>query len=287
MADLLYREAGQLIAPDADFKLRIVNPELWEPLKAFDANIERARAFWRVHPYLLEHAVVGITRLVNATYELTGKPFLRDPQQDRALADFIKARLTAQFEKRLAETGSIDMAAGYDFERALRRFEMFIESDPNFEREVFGTFLSQIVATWTAFETLAGDLWRAILACDPEAVANPDTHSFQSLEKLRKAYTKLLPRSQKIDAILSTMELRKLNLVRNVALHRAGRADQKYFNYARDIGWDVPDELDEPLRLDGVRVRNLLNPVIQASIDLIGAVDGWITLERQGSKGKT
>src|SRR6266446_7616520 len=132
MADWLYREAGQLISSDPELWLKVVNPEIWDSIKAFQANIERARSFWRIHPYLLEHAVVNISRLCHETWKLTGKPFLEDPQRDAALAERIMQRLSEQFQKRLAETGSKDIAAGYDFERALTRFDLFIKNDPDF-----------------------------------------------------------------------------------------------------------------------------------------------------------
>jgi len=285
MADWLYREAGKLIKPDPALWLKILTPEIWEPQRAFEANIERARAFWRIQPYLVEHATINVSNLLHATWELTGKPFLdREDPNSEALSATIRSRLIQQFEKRYAETGDKDLSAGYDFERALDRFDIFIKSDPDFENEVFGTFVAQMVATWIAFETLAADLWRVILLCDPGAVARTDEFSFQTLRKIRLAYEALMPRSHKIDALLANIGLRKLNLVRNVALHKGGIVDETFLKGAVEISWDVPDEINHPLKLDGARVRDLINPVIQCGIDLIMAVDEWITLERQSRK---
>jgi hypothetical protein len=285
MTDWLYREAGQFTKVDPELWLKLLNTELWQPLKAFQANIDRARAFWRIQPYLVEHATINISKLRIAAWELTGKPFIGSEVPGTEASDaIIRARLVEQFEKRYAETGDLDVARGYDFERALNRFEDFIKADPDFQKEVFGTFTAQLVAVWIAFETLAGDLWRSILECDPEAVDNPENHSFQSLKKLRLAYEVLIPHSHRIDAILAVVDLRKLNLVRNLALHKAGIVDQQYLGDAARIQWDVPDEIGYSIKLDGVRVRELINPVIQAGIDLIQAVDDWITAKRKAKR---
>lgn len=285
MAESLYREAGQIIPVDSELWLKVLNPELWDAIKAYSANVDRARAFWRIQPYLIEHATINTQKLCYAAWDLTGKPFV--PVDDAALAQTITLRLTAEFEKRFKETGSRDIAAGYDFERALDRFEAFVKFDPDFQKEVYGTFLTQLVMTWTAFETLAGDLWRAILICDPEAIEKPESHRFHLLDKMRIAYKVLIPPSQKIDTILAEIGLRKLNLVRNVALHKAGIVDQKFIGDAAGISWIVPDEVNQPIKLDGERVRDLINPVIQCGLDLINAVDKWITIKRPGKERHT
>ncbi len=276
----MYRQAGQLIAPDPELLLKMVNDELRASIKAFQANVERSHAFWRISPFLIEHAVVNVSNLCYATWELTGKPFLSDSQKDTELSGRITKRIADEFDRRFAKMGSKELAAGYDFDRALDRFEEFVKTDPDFEKEVFGIFLSQIVAMWTAFESLAADLWHALLVCDSKAISNPSDHSFQSLSKTQKAYAALVPKSHEIDSVLMRIELRKLILVRNVALHRAGVVDEKYLMGAEAIGWSVSDELNKPLQITGAMVRDLLNPVIQAGMDLIFATNRWINAER-------
>src|SRR4051794_36573780 len=111
MVDLLFREAGQLIAPNPELWLRVVNPELWDAIKAFNANITGARMFWRSQPFLIERAVQDISRLCFATWKLTGRPFLDEHEKDTPLAETIKQSVHKQFERRFKEIGTEDITA--------------------------------------------------------------------------------------------------------------------------------------------------------------------------------
>jgi hypothetical protein len=158
----------------------------------------------------------------------------------------------------------------------LERFEALVQTDSEIDKAVYATFSSQLSAIWTAFETLSADLWSTILACKPKAVGQPQQYSHQSLKKLRDAFSALSPRSQEIDEILADAALRRLNLVRNVLLHRAGQIDQQFLNGAAEIHWLVADQLGQPISLDGRKVRELVNPAIDIGVSLIRAVDKWI-----------
>jgi hypothetical protein len=204
---------------------------------------------------------------------------------------------------------------------------------------------SMILGTWTAFETLAGDLWvDSLNACpafaslsgapknriakqceatftrqeseDEEETSDElqeppekwlsleqvgrlskgsynlgtlmgSVHrasgsvKFTTLTSIREAYSRAFaPPPQTIDKALSTKALDGLALVRNLIVHRAGRADRRYVDGAKAVK-DVPQlKENEPLQLDGAVVCNLLNPVIEASVDLVEGVDTFIAAKR-------
>jgi hypothetical protein len=116
MAEWFYREAGQITIPDPELSLKILNPELREPLKAFNANVDRVRAFWRLYPHLVEQASINVAKLCKTIWEVTGKPLLTEEEgRDKALCQAITDKITAQFERRYKETESKEIAAGLRF----------------------------------------------------------------------------------------------------------------------------------------------------------------------------
>lgn len=284
MAEWLYREAGQIKVPDAQLSQKTSIPELREAIDAFAANVDRVREFWRLYPYLMEQASINSAKLCKTIWEMTGRPLLTEEEaQDEALCNAITDKMTAQFDHLYNETGSKEIAAGYDFDRALERFEGLIPTDPDMDKAVYATFSSQLIAMWTTFETLSADLWLTLLKCKPDAVEKPQRHSHQSLRKIQDAFGALSPRSEKIDAVLAETALRRLSLVRNVLLHRAGQIDQEFLDGAARIKWLLADQLGQPIQLDGRRVRELVNPAIGIGVSLIRAVDEWIISERRAS----
>jgi hypothetical protein len=101
---------------------------------------------------------------------------------------------------------------------------------------------------------------------------------FQTLAGIRKAYSAAFcKRSATLDSILVDRCLDKLNLVRNLIVHKAGIVDPIFLKGTDSIPWQIPLAEDEkPLVLHGVFVRDLIDPVFQCGLRLILAVDQWI-----------
>jgi hypothetical protein len=104
------------------------------------------------------------------------------------------------------------------------------------------------------------------------------TCRFDKLNGIRQAYSAAFSkRHTEIDALLAHKSLDKLNLVRNVILHRGGKADDKFLAGVAAISWECGVQLDNLILLDGQIVRDLLSPVFITGWNLIYTVDEWIS----------
>ena len=129
-----------------------------------------------------------------------------------------------------------------------------------------GQLASHITATWTIFETLAGDLWEAAMNGHPSGLSDlhgkPSSSSGQTegksiplsqlekyrydltdvmgtvlrekfnftvLDSVRDAYSMAFHKhSKKIEAAIMDKSLDALNKVRNLIVHKAGIVDKRY-----------------------------------------------------------
>lgn len=100
------------------------------------------------------------------------------------------------------------------------------------------------------------------------------------LSGIRKAYSAAFSeRTQEIDRILSDKAIDKLNAVRNLLLHKGGIVEEeKFLKEIRKIPWSIPSaEIGKPLPIEGEMVRDLISPVVQLGVDLLLAVDEWVS----------
>jgi hypothetical protein len=107
-----------------------------------------------------------------------------------------------------------------------------------------------------------------------------ETFPFHKLSGMRQAYSSSFEsRHQEIDRILSDKALDKLNAVRNLLLHQGGIVDEdKFLKVIQKIPWSILGaEIGKPLPIDGEMVRDLISPVLQLGVDLILAVDEWVS----------
>jgi len=191
---------------------------------------------------------------------------------------------------------------------------------------------SMIVGTWTAFETLAADMWVAAVNCHPKILAglggspqawqnsnsrddehdDPDgeqkqpkredkkislgllqgkmdqltgsfgtllkgRYSFQTLPVIRKAYGLAFSKdfSAVKDALVHT-SLDHLAGVRNILVHRSGKADSKFKRQTDGCHHFSRVQAGDIMQLDGDIVCDIVsNATVQAK-ELIVAVDQWI-----------
>ena len=213
-------------------------------------------------------------------------------------------------------------------------------------------FESQVISAWTMFETLAADMWVAVVNAHPVPLAGlvgkenrianlmkkPDDapeldgedsddescgefiainstktvglqhlHNltrgdfnlsqkmgslmvmaervkFTSISGIRSAYSlsfleKYNVRPREIDKALSSRSLDALALVRNVIVHRAGKADDEYIDKQTQFP-NVPILMNnERVNLDSKTSRSLIDPVVEISLQLIKAVNSWIVMK--------
>jgi hypothetical protein len=115
-----------------------------------------------------------------------------------------------------------------------------------------------------------------------------DKINFTSLDGIREAYSlafnpKRIKKSvvDAVDSALAGASLDALAAVRHVIVHKAGVADEDYVKAHKKL----PEPLrvkDQQVPLDATFVRELVEPVVERSHQLLTAVDEWIAAEKGG-----
>ena len=278
MSEWLYAQAGQIAPVDSGLWLKLLSPSLHAPTDAFSASVERLHKFWELSPHMMEVTAANIKAQHDFIFQ-AGKTY-QVPATKEAFEKLMVEEIKKRAEKKFKETGSLKDAIGYDLERGIKAFDEFLKRTTTLDGAVRAVLESQITLSWTAFETLAEDLWNAALACHPGSATQKPY--FRRLESIRETYKCLSPTSNEINAVLASPDLRKLNLVRNVLIHKAGIVDQQFLDGAAEIAWNSGDTLGQLIRIDGARVKELVNPMVRSGEELIRSVDRWITAKTRG-----
>ena len=109
---------------------------------------------------------------------------------------------------------------------------------------------------------------------------------FTSLKGIRKAYSIAFSerikwaRTDRLDEILSNKFLDATALIRNLLVHKSGKADQDYLDDSKDVPQAPQLKLDEQLEVTGDLVISLVEPVTSACADLIREVNKWSKLTK-------
>jgi hypothetical protein len=163
---------------------------------------------------------------------------------------------------------------------------------------------SMLLGVWTAFETLAGDLWETALNIHPRILSDLKTgdksvpinqvqrygydlrekmgtilkkkYNFDRLDGIREGYEEAFNiDSAKIQAALSDKSLDTLSALRNVIVHRGAVADAEFVNRSKSL--PLPKfAIGERIRLDGDLIVPPMQQAIKAGDSLLVAVDEWI-----------
>jgi hypothetical protein len=101
-------------------------------------------------------------------------------------------------------------------------------------------------------------------------------YEFTQLPSIRTAYAESFSKDHAwIDRVLGDKSLDALTSVRNLLVHKGGRADDEYVR--RSNGLNIPKlTAGETIQLDGEIVVGLIKPAINCGAELIRAVDAWI-----------
>lgn len=286
MTEWLFAEAGQIMPPPDDLWMELSSPELSESVQAYSANIKRIQEFWTLVPQMMDQASAMAVLWCESSVNVTGKVYPVSKAPDLETFDVITKDLQSRLANKFLAADNMDDAIGTNLGEAVRQFDFLARGNLEFDGAIFATLGLQISATWTAFEVLCGDLWRALFKRFPTAITPPKRgdYNFQSLIKIKEAYAALIPGSARIIEILDDVRLRKLNLLRNLLEHQGGVVDAKFLGHARDIDWTDHSAIErERFPLNGVVVRDLANPVIQKGVDLIRAAGTWSCGRQQGN----
>jgi hypothetical protein len=173
---------------------------------------------------------------------------------------------------------------------------------------------SLIVGAWTAFETLAGDLWEEAINAHPKTLATRASqlrageqkpsisfdrlgkfgfnlagimgtllresrnNPFQTLEQIAETYQYTFPNGPHVSRkeFWKDKDIFAVSLLRNVIAHRAGVADHKFIGKAESDARLAHFKEDAEIQLDGALVSELLTGLFAFAKKAIHSVDGWI-----------
>lgn len=303
--DQHFLKFGELERIDKSFRhLNVKSDPLRECVAAFIVNVNRSISLtefpalvlgfaefaeWVLrHPHTLPSRNAQTGEVVNVP---VFKPPLDDPEMYR------EQSLSAGFES----------------------LAFWSSSYPDIPMGMRAVLYAQLVSTWTAFETLAGDLWVRAVNARPVSLGSnvfsgdasvtfdllkdfnfhirdrlgdvaylKERVKFDNFGKLVEAYGdtfKLPPGDKKartspnLDDIFKRhrVKLRTVSFVRNLLVHQAGTVDERFRRNMRDCDpmFAALDE-DSDLPIDGAKVVELVNPVLQCACELVGFVDGWL-----------
>lgn len=163
-------------------------------------------------------------------------------------------------------------------------FEDFISYSEYLHGVVEGMLRSIIVQAWGTFEVLAEDLFTESLNQNQASfgfLKGNEKWRFRSRSAVRDCYKTAFPMDNaSIKAALDHEAIDALALLRNVLVHKGGRADKEFLNEAKKLSLLAPFYTlreAEPVNLDGEIVLSIVDPAMFASHALIVAVDEWLT----------
>jgi hypothetical protein len=187
---------------------------------------------------------------------------------------------------------------------------------------ILSVYHALLIGAWTAFETMASDLWEqclnqfpklAFIAMDAEVDPDDDEAEierkrrikfslpnsfvqeqglnlenkmggllrqrwdFQRLASIEDAYLKVFQDSkQDIERIFENLSLECLSAVRNIIVHKAGIADEKFTWQVKKHTTLKAVAKGEFVPIDGILVKELVSASIDQGRALLDFVDKWL-----------
>lgn len=164
------------------------------------------------------------------------------------------------------------------YQGALSQWEELLPMMPDGERGIDGIFTNFLVQGWTTFETLVADTWEAAVKRH-HGTGLPRRLRSDNLHQVRKAYATAFNNEPAIMVPLNDSKLDALNAVRQVLVHKCGKADDKYVERLQDmqgntLAPNVPKGTLLPI--DGELTAKLLLAGRPLAVDVLKAVDDWL-----------
>jgi hypothetical protein len=153
---------------------------------------------------------------------------------------------------------------------------------------------SIVIAAWTMFESLAGDLWIGLVDVRPKQLYTPITghvaphdwdnlgerlsqqFNLSKLDKIQSAYAKAFGEQSDLAKVFDNQDLVVLYACRNLLVHSGGVVDTKFLERV-----DKHDPLSKSVLNDTVEIRGplactLIECARSASLKLLGEADRWL-----------
>jgi hypothetical protein len=277
---------------------RFSNSELSTPVDTFSRNVDRLRS-------LLGLPLVAI--YVTGALERFGSKAKKELGESASEQD-IKLRRNQLWTDEIDQPGSRQAMVDYSADRIA---EITTIMDVDVWLGLEASLMAQLTGMWTAFEYLAGDLWKAVFNACPQAssvfrekpilltdsllhkiaegpydmhahmgdlVADANWLKFTTVDSIRKSYEQgFKSHSAPLKAILKDRCFDSLAAVRNVIVHKAGIVDDDYRQDQKSAPTAPVGRIGRKVPIDGLVVNQLVTPVARRAVELIGAVDTWLT----------
>jgi hypothetical protein len=175
-----------------------------------------------------------------------------------------------------------------NLEHSTRQLEQIVMNCGPYVYGIFeGVLKTVLIQSWAAFEALARTLWKKLEASSHTSIYRPDDKEwkrsqlgFGSLRAIRRTYETVFPLDQ--SAILLALDpqaIDPLAILRNVIVHHVGKVDQTFKGECGQFPVLAPFQnfsLEAPIPIDGVLVREVVDPAVSGGYSLISAVDDWL-----------
>lgn len=298
LSDWLLSQAISKELPDVS-TLKIKDLSL--PVSAFVKNAEQAHRL-SIFPLMMYQLGARFQQVQMAACQFAlNDPFFNlvekevTPEKldeiDRLCHDMMSGKVKPSFQ------------AGWTFSANI--FSNYVDEDT---RDIYDTLMSsQLVLGWTAFETLAGDLWEAAINTHCQSLVSRAwkgkpipfeslrenafnltnkmgtvlrdrlENPFQSLKSIKKTYQDAFPEGHvSEDAFWEDKNISSVFHIRNLIVHRASIVDDKFRNDCKSDPRIVCPPIKERFYLDGKLLTELLTGLFTAANHMVQSVDGYI-----------
>jgi hypothetical protein len=281
--------------------VEVAHDQLGDVVRAYQKNIDKVHSLILFHPASVQMAV----NIQKALLEIQGEnPGITGEYRNTKVFD----RLNTYRSK--LEAASYDKKMVYINNMEILSFEILTRysSDEEGTQGIEAWLSAQIIYTWTAFETMAGNLWEQSLNINPTELTNiskpggeskkididlirkykfdlsnkmgsvireNNKYHFDSLDGIKQAYKDAF--NCQLDNLLSDKCLDVISLVRNNLVHNAGVIDERYLRRKDILPQQLVGEVRSPILLTGETTSLIINPVLKLGVNLMAAVDDWLT----------
>jgi hypothetical protein len=279
-------------------------PELQPVAGAFVDNVRILEAL-KVFPFFLGRAAYNVGRTVGgAAMKVSGS--IAEIPADSEQYEIYNSTQASLLDFLMKDDPDAD------FDVFLQRSTAFVAAVA-VDEGVEAWLSAQIVTSWTAFETLAGDLWEAALNSHPHGLSElkgekaqgektvqisllrkysfdvskrmgtllKEKRNFDGLEGFREYYKlAFYTDDATITEILSNDLLDTLSTVRNLLVHRGGVVDERYLRRTKSLPLAPKAKIGERIKLDGDIVERLSLAMQLLGASLLQAVDQWLSAHR-------
>jgi len=299
VGNLRYHEASRFRRDYESLSSSLQSASLKPVVDAFVRNIGRLSAMSVLPHYALHCGAWHQLLLSQAAFEYAGKPIV-DSATMIEHPDISKEYLRLA-KQDLSEKHKAGMLEVFD-----NHIEWFSRQEAGtFHDGLMAMLNAQVIGAWTAFETMAKDLWVAAVNQRPKSLGGldevsgekvatlKDLHRYRfdlrdsmgtllegkirldSLDKFKKYYRAAFQSEGIVDA-LRDPELFALSEVRNALIHSGGIVDKGFFKHMKSHPVWSTVNLGDDIPLDGQRVAFLTDTVIARGTEVVRGVDSWL-----------